>query len=409
MRSGAVPRTSNLMGAVSQLWNSLSPSQKQKYVHDDETDMGESYCIYESLSPIKTSENESELNETLTRDTKFVDKFPPDVSKKSKNDFEPHSISQKRRKVDQSCRATKTIKTENTNFEEITDNHDTLTIFDRTPNKCRVSPYDNSSRLNSIINRRKRARKILDFENVLDDERIPLYFEVPEVNVYTLLQDYDPPDDYAVPDIYDDEYLNYKWDFDEIADVEEADSSDYDPPKVPAKLRAFKIIHEPRTISDRLPVSLNFNELFGRKEKILNLTECAFKKHSFPNQPVRLIHTPKVIAQDNLLPNNIKSPNSVILDKKSKYKFNSITKSKNESEIFKSNARELQGKKNEKKDIKTIFQLFESMDSDKFISARPAGDLVMRFSDGNEDNTIYKIPVVTSDGACKILSVQPKK
>lgn len=413
MRSGAVPRTSNLMGAVSQLWNSLSPSQKQKYINEDENNQDELSCVYESLSPLKSSEDDSESSENLTSD-KFDDELDWEITKKRKKSCISTGVPYKKRKLCSGFAQPVQIKIENSYSENLPDSKDTLKIFDETPTKSKMTCFDSSSRLNYLMNRRKRARKILDFDNLLDDERIPLCFEVPEVNVYTLLQDYDPPDDYTVPDVYDNEQFNYKWDYDEIANVEEADNSDYDPPKVPSKLRAFNVIKEPKAIPDKLPISVNLNELINKKEPVLNVTEYAFRKHSFPNQLVRLIHTPKAtIANSSSVPKQI---DSEIYGNKQSYKYcklaisgNNLGSSKsNRSAIETQDKQKIENPRENDKDIDTIFQLFESIDSDKFISAKPAGNLVLRLSDGNQNNTIYKIPVVTSDGACKILSVLPK-
>ncbi|CAD5119022.1 DgyrCDS7673 [Dimorphilus gyrociliatus] len=421
MRSGDVPRTSNLMNAVSRLWSSLSSSEKEKYslnylYEEEETDKP---C--ENLSPFELpteSSNVVDIGKGNEIDNPACKEYS--CKRRKISSTKAIEVNFKRRKTEtDSSNYEKLMGQEiieqTTHLDNPNDSEDMLKIFDKTPEKFISNPYEHSSRISPAVSRRKRVRKSLNFDHLLYDQRSPLCFEIPDVNVYTLLQDYDPPDDYTVPDVYDNEYLDYKWDYDEIANVKEADNSDFESPKIPSKLRTLKIIQEPELLSQqKLPISINITELLERNEPVINVTEQAFKKQGFPNQPVRLVHTPNVtLHQAKPSSSFAKSSNSRISGVKHVFTFNNFVKtaeeSKNQSISTESQSTDIkENQENASKDIHTVFQLFESSKSDKYIAARPAGNIVLRLTNGNDESTVYKIPVVTSEGACKILSLLPK-
>ncbi|CAD5120608.1 DgyrCDS9164 [Dimorphilus gyrociliatus] len=278
MRSGALPKTKNVMSALSRLWTSMPSSKKIEYNavarRENEITPEKLYHVVESISPLKSpvyeglkipnaklidAESEQIVPQMglAEEDDKYqTSKFP------AKNTLQGYDKLEDSDNLELSDEIVGRISNI---LENSVDGADFLEMLDTTPKKVEYIPEDVQSKFKSKDNyKRKQARKCLNFDDLI----------VSRPNAITLprdefLESYIPPEDHIIPDSYDYDEGVERWNCDEICNVNEELLDSTKRPKLSIK-SGFEVTTT-----------------------------------GFPNQPVRVVKTPNVVVKKS---NPLKRP-----------------------------------------------------------------------------------------------------
>lgn len=223
MRSGTLPKTKNVMSALSKLWTAMPSSKKIEYNavarRENEMTPEKLYQVVESISPLKSpiyAEKNSDLKSDGDIDSEQI---VPQIQGSSKQ--HPHSTKDKipfeqgKSVSSANLELSEEIVDRISNIlENSVDGADFLEMLDTTPKKDNIVPDDNQSKSKAKGSlKRKQARKCLNFDEL--HVKKSKYITLPRDDC---IETYNPPEDHIIPDSYDyDEVEN--WNRDEICEA----------------------------------------------------------------------------------------------------------------------------------------------------------------------------------------------